>query len=342
MILNTMGDWPFLVKAFSLNRCFSNVSKQGSSKQRPKGICHCCLADRDGFPFEDFESRSPRWRQTINQVSPFGGDPALLKLPHDQANAPSFLGQDVFHGWHLGAAKQFLASAIVLLSETFPGSSIPKRFENMSDDLMHWAREQKERPLIRRLTRDTVGWPSAADYPCGSWSKGSTSTCLLRWFISVCQRRAHLIEEGSLLQDAYRAALEIYRFFAKCYREDVWVERSRALEISQHGFAFLRLHGRCAQRAHDANRPLFIFMPNLHRLHHLFFCLHDQAQVASKCLNVMIWNCQVEEDYIGRPSRTSRRVATQQVIRRTLQRALEASFAKFVSSGFLILSSGCR
>ena len=339
VIINIMGDWPFLAKAFSLSRCFANVSKQATSKQAPNGICHCCLADRNGFPWEDFEAEQPRWRETINQVNPFVGSPSFMNLPHDPTNPPSFIGQDCFHAWHLGAAKQFLGSCLVLLSETFFGTSIPKRFQKMSDDLFQWARLHKERPLIRRLTRDTIGWPSVADYPCATWSKGSTSTCILRWFISACQRRSHLIEEGSLLQLAFQAAREIYSFFSKSFREDVWMDRLKALELSYHGFAFLRLHGRCAQRAHASGRALFLFMPNLHRLHELFFCLYDQAQIADKCLNSMIWNCQIEEDYIGRPSRTSRRVGVQQVIRRTMERCLQSAYAKFIDAGFLILST---
>ena len=338
VICNTIGDWPFLQKAFCLKRCFANVSKQASSRQAPKGICHVCRADQVGFPWEDFHSSSPRWRSTVNTENPFNGSPALMDLPHDRSDPSGFLGQDVFHAWHLGAAKQFLGSCLVLLSETYPGTSIPCRFEHMASDFFAWCRVHKEIPYIRKLTRETVGWPSAADYPCASWNKGSTSTCVLRWFLMTCRSRSHLIEENSLLRLAFCAAKEISLFLSKSFREDVWVAREKAIEIANHGFAFLKLHGECAQRAHSLHRPLFLFMPNLHRIHHLVYCLHDDAQRSQKCRNIMIWNCQVEEDYIGRPSRISRRVASQKVILRTLQRALEASHAKFVESGYLILS----
>ena len=285
VIINTMGDWPWLQKAFLLSRSFGNVSKKSTSKLQARGICHICKADMDGYPFEDF-GRQPRWRETCNLPGdwPFIRFPSLMALPHDPTNPTSLIGQDIFHGWHLGAAKQFLASCLVLLSETYPGRSIPARFENMSADFFGWCRTHGEKPYIRKLNRDTVGWPSAADFPSASWSKGSTSTCVLRFFLAACVQRAMLIESGSLLEEALAAAKAIYRFLSMLFREDVWISSPKAV------------------------------------------------------LNIMIWNCQIEEDYIGRPSRTSRRVGPGQVIRRTLQRTLQASFAKYVDSGFLVLS----
>ena len=335
VVINTIGDWPFLAKAFSLSRCFMNVSKQSTSRKPATGICHACLADRPGFPWEDF-SQEPAWRQTINRESPFIGSPPLMSLPHDNTNPPSFLGQDCFHAWHLGAAKQFPASCLVLLVHTFPGGSIPKRFEAMSQHFFDFCKRRKINPNIRKLTRETVGWPSRADYPAASWSKGSTSTAVLRWFLFACRDRSEFIEDGSLLDMAFAAAKEIYKFFSKSYREHVWIHRDRAFEISGHGHRFLRLHSQLARRAYDTGQALFLYMPNLHRLAHLFHSLSDDARRACWARNVLIWDCQIEEDFIGRPSRLSRRVGPQQVITRTLQRALQACYAKFIEYGFLL------
>ena len=335
VVLNTIGDWPFLAKAFSLSRCFANVSKHPTSRKPATGICHACLADRPGYPWEDF-SENPAWKQTINQESPFNGSPALITLPHDRANPPSFIGQDCFHAWHLGAAKQCLASCLVLLVHTFAGSSIPKRFEAMSSHFLDWCKRRKVNPNIRKITRETVGWPSRADYPNAAWSKGSTSTAVLRWFLFACNDRSEFIEQGSLLHTAFLAAKEIYKFFAKSYREHVWIFRDKAFEISAHGHTFLRLHSKLARQAFDTNQALFLYMPNLHRLAHLFHSLSDDARRASWARNVLIWDCQIEEDFIGRPSRLSRRVGPQQVVLRTLERALQAANTKFIEYGFLI------
>eukprot|EP00439_Symbiodinium_sp_Y106_P043101 s2141_g5.t1 len=336
VVLHCIGDWPFLAKAFSLSRSFANCSKQATSREIPKGICHVCRADQPGYPWEDFSRSEPKWRQTINTQNPFMNSPPLTKLPGDPTDTTALLGQDFFHGWHLGAAKQFLGSCMVLLHEIFPGRSIPAKFETMAADFFSWCTTNKETPLIRKMSRDTAGWPSAADYPCASWSKGSTSTVVLRWFISACARHAGLIDEGSLLHTAYLAAGEIHSFLSKSYKAALWIWHTDAIEICSHGFRFLSLLGQAARSAYDQDRALFLFQPNLHRLHHLFFLEWDQAHKSDWVMNVAVFSGQTEEDYIGRPSRISRRVAPQRVIRRTLERTLEASFAKFTEAGFLI------
>ena len=336
VVLHTKGDWPFLARAFSLSRSFSNVSKGPTSSATAKGICHCCLADRANVPWEDWFSGNPVWRLTVGAESAFVGSPSLLSLPHDTTHPENFLGQDCFHAWHLGAAKQFLGSALVLLSETFPGRSVPARFDNMACEFFQWCRRNKQNPSIRKLSRETVNWPSTTEFPSGAWSKASTSTILLRWFLVACATRYALIEEGSLLQGTYAAAKEIYNFFRKSFQEQVWVSRSKALELFGHGIAFLRKHGEVAKQAHRAGRSLFLFMPNLHRLHHLFYSLYDDAQVSDQCLNILSLSCQMDEDFFGRPSRVSRRVGVQQVILRTLQRCLANSYSKFIKRGFLI------
>ena len=236
-----MGDWPWFQKSFSLTRSFSNVAKHKTSKKPSTGICHACLADRPGLPWEDFRNPHPAWRDTVDIESPFAGSPSLLRLPHDTARPSTFIGQDIFHGWHIGAAKQFLASTLVLLSETYDGTSIPKSFENMAADFFNWCQEAKQNPYIRKLTRETVGWPSAADYPQASWSKGSTSTVVLKWILVACNQRRELIAAGSLLELGYAAAREIYSFISKSFHEDVWMTSERGIEISRHGFAFLSL-----------------------------------------------------------------------------------------------------
>ncbi|CAE7284892.1 unnamed protein product, partial [Symbiodinium sp. CCMP2456] len=281
-----------------LYECFMNVSKQSNSRKPGTGICHACLADRGDIAWEDFSAPEPGWRRTLNQISPFRGCPALLSLPHDRSNSPSFLGQDCFHAWHLGAAKQFLGSCLVLLADTFPGTSIPRRFDAMSAHFLAFCKDRKINPNIRKLTRLTVGWPSKADYPCGSWNKGSTSTAILRWFLFACEDRSQFIDEGSLLHGSFMAAKQIYQFFSKSFKEHVWIPSARALQISGHGFDFLKLHEGLAKGAHATGRALFMYMPNLHRLHHLFYILYDDAKRFSLARNILMWDCQIEEDFI--------------------------------------------
>ena len=206
----------------------------------------------------------------------------------------------------------------------------------MSDHLMAFCAARKHAPYLRKLTKETIGWTAMTEYPSGAWTKGSTTLCLTRWFLQCCQELRAQLPRDALLFECWEATLEIYHFFAKLYREGVWIESARALEISAHGLKFLRLHGLLAHRAFREQKALFIYMPNLHRLHELFFLLQDYARKSEYAISPLIWGCQVEEDFIGRPSRVSRRVNSRRTMLRTLQRSLEAAYASFVESGLLI------
>ena len=164
----------------------------------------------------------------------------------------------------------------------------------------------------------------------GAWHKGSTTLCLLRWFLFCCSQRRASITSGSLLFMCWEAAWEIDMFFSGIYRQ-----KTTAKALGRRGMRFLQLNGRCAQEAFRQNLPFFQYMPNLHRLHHLFYQLLDQAALANDVLNNMIFCCQVEEDFIGRPSRVSRRVHTRSVILRVLQRTLESAQVRFTENGWL-------
>ena len=93
VIINVMGDWPFLKKAFGLCRTFENAAKQASSRAEPKGICHICLADKPGYPWEDFQSPAPKWRTTYNLEPAWSPDMPLMRLPHDATDPAHFPGQ---------------------------------------------------------------------------------------------------------------------------------------------------------------------------------------------------------------------------------------------------------
>ena len=334
-VVNIIGDWPFLAKAFNFNRTFGNSAKRESSKKIPTGICHACLADRPGYPFEDFESSQPRWRQTMNAVPAYDTTPVLMTLPHDPDDPSGFAGQDYFHGFHLGAGKIFVASALALLHYSFPGDNFKVRFKSMESKFFDWCNHHREYPYIRKLNQDTLGWPHATEPAMGGWSKGSTTLCLLRWFVCYCHQVRDTIPKDSLLFLSWQAAWEINKFFSLLYREKLWIIASRAKEIAAHGRAFLKYNGRCAKLAFDEHMPLFMFMPNLHRLQHLMMRMEDQAEVSAWVQNGLMWSCQIEEDFIGRPSRLSRRVHPRRVIERTLLRSLTAAHRQFQSAGLL-------
>jgi hypothetical protein len=338
--ISVMGDWPWIQKAGCLGRSFFNAAKRSSSRTIPKGICHMCLADQPGYPWEDWVSQTPAWVSTINTVSPFVREPALLALAKDDGDKPSLFSYDLFHTWHLGCGRTFVASAIVVLatSKHFEGS-MASRVEAVSGLFESWCSRNKVRPYMKKITQAKLSWLTNADYPQGTWSKGSTTTFLMRWFVDECRSRRAAIagDSDQLLQITFEAAQAAHSFLRRLYHEEVWIPSNTASVIADKGLLFLRKHGEAIRMAFGSSRNLFLQMPNLHRFHHIAFQLKWQSQSTDFVFNALALSSQSDEDFIGRPSRISRRVHARTVVERTLQRSLEAAYAKWVDAKLIIL-----
>ena len=271
-VIFCMGDWPWIAKAGCLTRTFYNAAKRASSKKDPTGVCHQCMADTPGFPWEDWVSQRPAWISSCNTVSPFAREPELLRLALDRGNPASFFTWDLFHTWHIGCGRTFMASAIVTLamSELFEGS-MQARIEAVSKLFEDWCHTNRVRSHMKKITRAKLSWLSSTDFPQGTWSKGATTTTLMKWFVAECQGRANEIQvDGDpLLQVTVTAAQAGHKFLQQLYKQPVWIEAQKAQAIAALGFQFLRSHGEAIRIAYNSRRNLYIQMPNLHRYHHI-------------------------------------------------------------------------
>ena len=141
------GDWPWLVEAGLLTRSFRRAAKRDAAKQPPAGLCHFCMAGYVNVPCSDSRP-SARWISTMDSAAsiyPWDEQSAITRMmPCDPAFPAYVYRPDLFHCWHLGIGQCFASSAMVLLSKMCIGTSITKRFENMS---ALWRRYCKARLL---------------------------------------------------------------------------------------------------------------------------------------------------------------------------------------------------
>ena len=72
--------------------------------------------------------------------------------------------------------------------------------------------------------------------------------------------------------------------------------------------------------AHKQGRALFALVPKAHVLQHIVIELDMQSETASHAMNPLVWSVQPDEDFIGRPSRLSRRVSAVTVVKRISSR----------------------
>ena len=115
---------------------------------------------------------------------------------------------------------------------------------------------------------------------------------------------------------------------AAMYHEGLFIRAERAKQIAKLWMLFLQQYGKGALLAYRSGISRFPFVPKTHYLHHGALRLLREAErgeahgALSWALNPLAESVHVQEDYIGRPSRLSRRVCPKQVHMRTCQRSL--------------------
>ena len=333
-VLQFAGDWQFLVKCGKLGRSYANCEKRPRAENAfPRGICHYCKAGQRDIPFEDFSSGA-LWRRTQFQSDddPFLVRPKALSLPHEPRAEPRFFVFDLFHCYHLGLGKTFLGSVLALMSERMDGSNIDDRMGNLTNLYLQFCQDNFSTPFILVISKDTIQWPDKGSYPNGNWSKGHVTTTLTKfvtWFLTSHND----IDGDALLVKCREAAVAINDAMHALYANDVWLPKLLANDIGMKGRQFLVKYQELATMCYHSRRALFMYMPKAHACDHTFSEL--EGCVAPFAMNPLAHSVQVDEDMVGRVSRVSRRVHPTQVIKRVLERALQASFAAFVDAGYI-------
>ena len=331
IVLGISGDWSWLIKAGNMSRNFNHTIKH--PKDTPSGICHICEAGEKDHPFEQIHVRSPSWLSTCYRTNAFKDPSPLLALRHVPDQAASLFRFDLWHSWHLGVGKAFVGSAIALLSATCPGNSKDQRMDNLNTQFMAWCKQNSKPPILTRLSKETIGWGSNSNFPVAGWFKGSLTT-------TFCEFICHKLGGGSddpWLRLAGQAAVAIHDCISGLYKADAFLTPEQALELGEFGLRFLRRYAELARLAAQAGRPLWVLLPKLHILQHIF--LQDLVLASRKygyVLNPVCWSVQMSEDFIGRNSRVARKVHPSKCAQRCLERHLALAYSKYIEAGYLI------
>ena len=115
-------------------------------------------------PYED-TSGKPLWEGTLGDR--LGWDtfpPILTGIPLLPEHGWEFFKTDVWHNYHLGLGKHWVASSLVSLLE-----NLPLPFDSMDQKLTWLAKEYREfckrkrvTPHVEELGRETLSWPQAS------------------------------------------------------------------------------------------------------------------------------------------------------------------------------------
>ena len=338
MLLHVIGDWPFLHKSGQFNRSFNNVQKRKVVRRPPGGVCHQCMAGVAPYQWEQIATRRPDWLPTMGMQSPFEEETPFRNVPHPEGELEQMWAFDLFHCFHLGVAKLFVASAISMLTEREMQGNIEERFESLSEQYKLWCQSTGRRKHVLKLTKELMGWPSTKVFPQGIWHKGALSTALMAWLEALCNGAD--FDADPDLQLVKEATLAIQSFMRSLYAEELWISPDRAAFLANLGFKFLRKYSILAQRAKESNRLFWILQPKHHALHHLLVRMWEDSERKIHTMNPLATSVQQDEDFIGRGSRLSRRVTNMRsALQRVFERYLKSVYFHFESAGYIVRPS---
>ena len=109
---------------------------------------------------------------------------------------------------------------------------------------------------------------------------------------------------------------------AVMYHEGFWLRNDKAKKLARYFFFFLRMYQRCAALCHGKGLRRYPLVPKAHFLCHVPVTLENLAERSRWVPNPLATSNQLQEDFVGRPSRISRRVHLRTIARRVLDRSL--------------------
>ena len=311
------------------------LSSEGSERARPNNRSMSPLQRWvPSIPWEQFGVRSPKWFETEGATLPWkpANAPRILdKIPYDSEHPEQFFQMDFWHSIHLGVGRTFASSVIVLCHELFPGASIPKKFEHLTECYLQFCKQEKHAPFITKISTDKVNWKKTTDMPSGCWSMGHLTSNFLLWIEDFLGQQANPPDTG-LLGRSFAATKHLNRAIRMLYHCDAFLDQ----DVAQFTcVAFLRTTGILARDSHSAGRRLFALVPKLHSLDHFAVRLDKQSASTGIAENPLLAACQQDEDFVGKPSRLSRRVSIRSVAERTMSRYVVAARSAWVQAGML-------
>ena len=91
------------------------------------------------------------------------------------------------------------------------------------------------------------------------------------------------------------------------------------------GLLFLRMYAGLAASALESGRARFPIAPKAHYCHHSFLDLYNMSSRFPWVVSPITFSVQIDEDFIGKVSRSSRRVGSQKQMLRTIGRCKAGS-----------------
>ena len=324
-IVGIKGDMDFFAKYFSLTRSYSQVVSRGLGY-----ICHQCMASagaQSQIGFEDVRE-DPVWAGTMYQERPWEGTPALSNLPGYEFPEQLIKG-DPFHIVKLGVGRDLAGGIIVTLARKgfwdHAGSTqnIVHRLQRAHSMFVLFCSVSKLRPSLKGFSKEFFHIKNFLSSPWAN-SKGSDTMILLKfleWYLRLNQAEPAVPGYASLISVMLQTVTAALGMFHIMHSHRLWLDRACGALLYVQCMRVVRGFKVLSKKCLEMNIRSFVMKPKLHALHHCAHNLKYQLQTGSPLiLSLEAVSCEVDEDYIGRCSRLSRRVCIRVCDKRVIQR----------------------
>jgi hypothetical protein len=204
----------------------------------------------------------------------------------------------------------YTGGCMALVSERMCGSTVDGRLDHLNQLYLAWAEEKHDKAYMFTISRATLGWPDSSTFPNGQWSKGHVTTSLTAFFLDWATQQD--FSDAPLLDRARQAAICISACFEGLYMGDVWLPQDEAKKVAGNGLRFLSLYRELSWRSYHLDKSLFSHMPTGHAMCHIFLALKLSSLLHEYSLSPLVTAVEIDEDYIGKVSRLSRRTNPKQ------------------------------
>ena len=315
-VTGVKGDMDYHAKYYELTRWYSLVSSRSLGH-----ICHSCLASTGIgalYSFEDFGER-PQWLQSLHVDRPWSiaRTPTLAKIPYDAAAPERALKGDPFHIVKLGIARDLVPGIVLLLSrkgffdyEDMP-RNLPQRLARAHSLFVMFCSASNLRPSLRSFTKENFHIKNYLSSPMMN-CKGADSMILLKWlswFLRLQLKQPQVQGYETILGTMRQTVEACQEMFQIMHSHKLFLERDCATRLYFACMRLVRGYRLLAKQAISVNVRAFVLKPKLHALHHVAHQLKTELEGGQILIqSPQSHACEINEDYIGRVARLSRRV----------------------------------
>ena len=330
-IVGVKGDYEFLVEAGSFERHYGHV---GSRQEL--AMCPECHAGQPGLHYEDFSDHPP-WSSTRYLTEPWSEEPAIMKVPFALSKRPQLFRRDMFHTLKYGFCRDLAAGLLILLGDlTYfdftptDSLSVDSRLERAYSLFSMWCAAEGRSTTLKKFSKASATFP---------WLGGKgADTVLCMMFLQVMaanfKRDARHPSHIPLLQAVEEILLGGLDFLGVMHSHDLFLPASCARFMFRSGLKLLRGYAFLASFCLQRGMKLFSLRPKTHYFHHTLMEMEEQLAAGHKwILSPAIFNCESNEDYIGRISRLSRKVSPKICSQRVIDRYLVGMYLALKRAG---------